>query len=202
MADVICIYGMAPNLSQTPPPLLGEEVWLSNWHHGYNLRLPRALKEWTHYFNFHSRAHMEKTYPSGVEWYKEQGASRPIYFQKHQPDIPGSVLFPRKEIEAYFPEAIGPTGKFYSTCSICWLLPFAIMKKPKCIKLWGFALSDKKPKDAYKFERPCFFYWVKQARSRGIEVIYQREVEDLPFEPGDPSTYTGTVYGYETKPEE
>jgi len=202
MSDVIRIYGTAFNLGRTPPPLNGEEVWLANYHIGYNQRLPRALDEWTRYFNLHSRKHMNETYPKGVEWYKTNGNGRPFYFQRHQPDIPGSKVFPRAEIEAFFPEAIGPTGKFYSTCSVCWLIPFAIMKNPKRIELWGFQLSDRKPRDAYLFERPCFFYWVKQAQDRGIEVTYQKEVHDLPFICGDPSTYTGTVYGYETKPEE
>jgi hypothetical protein len=201
---VIRIYGTAFNLNQVPSPSPGTEIWLANWHHGYNQRHPRVIEknEWTRYFNLHSRAHMDKTYPSGVAWYKSHDGSRPIYFQKHQPDIPGSTVFPRAEIEAFFPEAIGPTGKFYTTCSVCWEIPFAIMQDPKRIELWGFALSDRKPRDAYLFERPCFFYWVKQAQDRGIEVTYQKEVHDLPFICGDPSTYTGTVYGYETKPEE
>ena len=72
------------------------------------------------------------------------------------------------------------------------------------IELWGFALRDKphKPHNCYKFERPCFFYWVKQARDRGIEVTYQKEVEKIPFEPGDPATYDGPLYGYSTTPDE
>lgn len=202
MAKTVRIYGTAHNLAQTPPPLNGEEVWLANWHKGYNQRLPRALTEWTRYFNLHSRKHMDKTYPSGVEWYQSHPGDKPLYLQKHQPDLPGSTIFPREAIEGMFPEAMGPTGKFYSTCSVCWLIPFAIFLGFERIELWGFALSDRKPRDAYLFERPCFFYWVKQARDRGIEVTYQPAIEALAFEPGDPSTYIGTVYGYETKPEE
>lgn len=194
------IYGMAPNLGVTPPPLKGEEVWLSNSYHGYNHRLPRALTEWTRFFNFHSRAHMNTTYPAGVEWYKSQDGTRPIYFQCHQLDIPGSTIFPRATIESHFPEAMGPGG-FYTTCTVCWLIAFAILEGFERIELWGFALSDRKPREAYKFERPCFFYWVKQAQDRGIEVTYQQEIHDLPFEPGDPHTFNGPIYGYETKPE-
>lgn len=201
MAKTVRIYGTAPNLGQTPPPENGAEVWLANWHKGYNIRLPRALDEWTRYFNLHSRGHMDKTYPSGVKWYKSHDGSRPIYFQKHQPDIPGSTPFPRASIEALFPEAMSLTGKFFSTCSVCWMIPFAIMEGATRIELWGFALSDRKPNNIYLIERPSFFYWVKKARSMGIEVTYQPEIDALPFEPGDPSTFTGPVYGYETKPE-
>lgn len=195
------IYGMAPNLGATPPPAEGDEVWISNWHRGYKQRLPRALEEWTRYFNFHSRKHMDETYPSGVEWYQKQDGTRPIYTQKFQPDFPGCVVFPRTEIEAFFPEA-RPNGLFYTTCTVCWQIAFAIMLGFERIELWGFALSDLKPREAYKFERPCFFYWVENARRRGIEVFYQAEVEALPYEPGDPSLFKGPVYGFETKPEE
>lgn len=202
LSKIVRIYGMARNLAEAPPPPPGTEVWPSNSPKGYSGRYRPTLTHWTRWFNLHSRAHMDSTYPAGVQWYKEQDPGKPIYFQRHQRDIPGSAVFPRAELEAFFPEAIGPNGNFYATCSVCWLIPLAIYMGFERIELWGFMLRDNKPGEAYKFERPCFFYWVKQARDRGIEVFYQQAVEELPFEPGDPSTYTGPVYGYETKPEE
>lgn len=198
---IVAIYGMAPNLSLTPPPAKGVEVWVSNDPRGYKQRLPRALQEWTRYFNFHSRKHQNETYPDGVKWYQQQDGTRPIYFQRHQPDIPGSTVFPRAEIEAFFPEA-RPNGLFYVTCTICWQMAFAIMEGFDRIELWGFALSDQKPRNAYLFERPCFFYWIQQARDRGIEVTYQPEIEVIPFVAGDPAVFAGPVYGFDTKPEE
>lgn len=201
-SSIVRIYGMASNLAealQAPP---GVEVWPSNNPKGYKGRRPTTLQEWTRWFNLHSRKHMDSAYPSGVSWYKENDGKRQIYFQRHQKDIPGSTVFPRKELEKFFPEAIGPKRNFYATCSVCWLIALAIYLGFKRIELWGFALRDTKPGEAYKWERPCFFYWVKQAQDRGIEVYYQSEVHALPFEPGDPSTYLGTVYGYDTKPEE
>ena len=166
------------------------------------MRLPRALKEWTRYFNLHSRKWMDFKYPQGVEWYIKQGPDRPIYFQKHQPDIPGSKVFPREEIQQFFATPKGPNR--YFSCTVTWQIAFAIYEGFERIELWGFALSDSKPNasDCYTHERPCFFYWVKQARDRGIEVVYQPEVMKIPFVPGDPDTYDGLLYGYETKPEE
>lgn len=201
-AEVVRIYGMAKNLAEAPPLPPGVEAWPSNSYKGYTRRYPPAIDHFTRWFNLHSRKHMDDTYPECVAWYKRQDPAKPIYFQKHQRDIPGSAVFPRAELEAFFPEAIGPNGNFYATCSVCWLIPFAIYMGFKRIELWGFMLRDVKPGEAYKWERPCFFYWVKQARDRGIDVFYQRAIEELPFEPGDPSTYTGPVYGYDTKPEE
>lgn len=180
-----------------PPAPPGTEVWLANWHKAYNQRLPRVLNEWTRYFNLHSRQHMNVTYPSGVEWYQSHDGSRPIYFQKHQPDIPGSTVFPRQDLKAFF-------GHEYFTFSGAWMIALAIFLGFERIELWGFELRDKPDRghECYKFERPCFFYWVEEARRRGIEVTYQPEVDQWPFEPGDPLTYAGPVYGYDTKPED
>lgn len=141
---------------------------------------------------------MTTVYPSWYLWYGKQ--AEPIYLQDVQPDIPNSIKFPKDEIQAYFggPE-MGSPGRYF-TCTVCWLIAYAIMLGYERIELWGFMLKDKPARthECYKFERPCFFYWVKQARDRGIEVIYQEPIERLPFEPGDPSTYTGPLYGYET----
>ena len=193
---------MARNLNKTPVPPAGVEVWLSNNPIGYNVRLPRILEsgEWTACFNLHSRAHMESRYPHGVEWYKQQDGSKPLYTQKYWPDLPGCTVFPRREIQAAFPLKDGRPTR-YLTCTAPWLIAKAIFDGATHIGLWGFALSDNKPNEAFKYERPCFFHWVQQARDRGIEVIYQQEVADLPFEPGDPDAFTGTLYGFDTRPE-
>lgn len=199
----IRILGMANNLGDMPPSELGMEVWASNSHRGYLKMLPRIFKdhEWTRWFNLHSRSHMRETYLSTLMWFLTQDGSKPIYTQKFWPDIPGCVEFPRQFIQDYFATEKGPNC--YFTCSIAWLLAFAIISNPRRIELWGFTLQDKpdRKNECYKFERPCFFYWVQQARNRGIEVWYQSEIEALPFEPGDPDTYDGPLYGFGTKPE-
>jgi hypothetical protein len=85
-------------------------------------------------------------------------------------------------------------GHRYFTFSAAWLIAFAIYEGFKRIELWGFMLSQRKP--LYARERPCFFYWVEEARRRGIEVVYPAEVGE--GEAGDPFEYTGPLYGYET----
>ena len=82
-------------------------------------------------------------------------------------------------------------------------MALAIYEGFEQIELWGFQLKNTKARysECYTFERPAFFYWVKQARDRGIEVTYQHEIEKLPFLPGDPTTYEGPLYGFSTKPE-
>ena len=199
---IVKIYGTAVNLSNAPlvVPDSNTEVWISNNyrpHYGRLARL-RETDEWTHWCNLHGKEHMLKTYPKCYEWYQKQ--TKPIYLRDVDPDIPSSRKFPREAIQNCFggPQ-MGSPGRYF-TFSGSWLTAKAIMDGAERIEFWGFRLADKpaKPHMCYKFERPCFFYWVKQARDKGIEVTYQPEVEAIPFEPGDPATYTGSLYGYET----
>lgn len=204
MADtrIVRILGMSLNLQGMPPPSDPKtEAWLLNEPRGYRQRIPRVLLdgEWTRWFNLHSRAHMEEKYPSGLAWYIKQDGSKPVYTQKFWPDIPGCIEFPRQQIQEAFATAKGPNK--YFTCTICWLLAFAILEGFTHIELWGFSLRDQKSGETYGFERPCFFYWIQQARDRGIIVTYPKEIEDIPFLPGDPDTYDGPLYGYNTRPE-
>lgn len=201
MAKTVRIYGAARNVREAPlrPEDSDVEVWLSNSPTTTMFRCPRAMDYWTRWFNLHSRKHMVGTYPSGYHYYGHKAEGRPVYFQKAQPDVPTSITFPREAIQQAFATAKGPNR--YFTCSVCWLIAFAILEGFQRIELWGFELRDSKPGNAHAFERPCFFYWIQQARNRGVTVWYQEAIERLPFMPGDPDTYTGPLYGYSTKPE-
>ena len=203
MPGVVRIYGTARNLAQSPPPSKGEEVWLCNNPEIFRIRLPRALLEWTRWFNLHSRAWMLHKYPKGFAYYQESANGRPIYFQKAQPDVLTSVAFPKDEIQKAFALPDGMPNRYF-TSSACWLLALAIYEGFEEIDLYGFALSTSKrvTGPCYVFERPAFFYWVQQARDRGITVRYPAAIAKLAFVSGDPATYAGLLYGYETKPEE
>lgn len=159
------------------------------------------MNEWTRWFNLHSKEHMLQKYPDTYIYYRKYAEGRPVYLQKAQSDVPSSVEFPRQQIQEFFATNKGP-NRFFS-CSACWMIALAIMEGFERIELWGFALRNDKrnPGHCYEFERPAFFYWVKQARDRGIEVTLTKEVEAIPFEPGDPDKYDGLLYGYSTKPE-
>lgn len=207
MTKTVRIIGSAKNTRETPSRTSEDahvEVWLSNNPTTTLLRCPRMITEWTRWFNLHSKAHILGTYPSAYSYYQTQAAGRPIYLLRAQPDIPTAVAFPRQEIQDYFRTAKGPNR--YFTCSVCWLIAFAIMEGFERIEFWGFELRDTKPGSAFAWERPCFAYWMKQAQDRGIEVVYQKAIQNLidagKLIPGDPDTYDGTLYGFSTKPEE
>ena len=204
MPGVVRIYGTARNLRDTPPRSeLGVEVWVANGPETLKIRLRRSIdNEWTRFFNLHSKEHIVGTYPSGWYYYKHKANGRPVYLHKADPDIPTSVTFPRKEIQQFFATPKGPMR--YFTCSVCWLIAFAIYEGFERIELWGFELRDTKPKSVFAFERPCFAYWVQVAKERGIDVFYQDAITKLYADgkmiPGNPDTYDGKLYGYSTKP--
>jgi hypothetical protein len=204
MPKTVRIYGVSRNLREAPPRQDGVEVWMSNGPQTNKLRLKRPIHdEWTRFFNLHSRQWILSTYPSGWHYYQHNANGRPIFLQKAHPDIPTSVAFPREEIQKFFATAKGPMR--YFTCSVTWLIALAIYEGFERIELWGFELRDTKPNSAYAYERPCFAYWVKQARDRGVDVFYQKAIENLydagKMIPGDPDIYDGKLYGYSTKPE-
>jgi len=129
---------------------------------------------------------MDLTYPEAIRWYAQQ--TKPIYLQSFTPSIPFSLTFPREDIQQYFSTDGTPFKYFVGTAS--WLMALAIMEGFKRIELWGFHLGPK-----YHYERPCFFYWLDEARRRGIDAYLPPDVEISPA--GDPTTYSGPLYGYE-----
>lgn len=181
----------------------GVELWLANSPTTTLLRCPRAMTQWTRWFNLHSKQHILGTYPSAYHYFQNKAEGRPIYLLKQQPDVPTSIAFPYKQIQDFF--AVDGKPNRYFTCSITWLIAFAIFEGFERIELWGFELRDTKPGSAFAWERPCVAYWIKQAQDHGVEVFYQCAISKL-YEagkmiPGDPTEYKDKLYGFSTKPE-
>ena len=198
----VWIYGTARNLGRTPVPPKDVEVWVANSPLDYFQRLPRIphTREWTRWFNLHSREWMEFKYPTGFSYYQQQDGSKPIYTQRYWDDLPGCSVFPAKDLQQFFATEKGPIR--YFTCSVNWMAPFAYMEGFRRIQFWGFALADTKPNGRWIPERACWWYWINRLRGLGCEITYPPEVESIPNVPGDPDAYDGPVYGYQTKPEE
>jgi hypothetical protein len=185
------IYGMASNLVFAPPVPPGVEVWCcNNPLRSYSRYRANVREEYTRWFNLHSRRHMTTAYPRGYAWFGT--VTKPVYLQDVQGDVPASVKFPKDELLAFF-------GHRFVTFTGAWEFALAIYERFERIECYGFRLRDKtvgSNKECYAFERPCFFYWVEEARRRGIEVVIPAEVGEGVA--GDPHAYTGPLYGYET----
>lgn len=93
----------------------------------------------------------------------------------------------------YGGSGIGNPGRYF-TSTPAWQIAYAIyLQCYHRIELWGFELERDTNHD---HERPCFFYWVSRARAAGIDVFIPDGVRIS--EPGDPHTYFGPLYGWET----
>lgn len=196
----VWILGESKNLHAMPDVTpAGVEVWAVNNPQKYGRQRDRVKAEYTRWFNLHSRRWMLTAYPKSFAWHLRQDGSRRFYTQRVWDDIPGCRAFPRKRIQKKFRTAASAMNRYF-TCSVCWLIAFAILEGFERIELWGFTFADK-PGARYAHQRPCFFYWVDQARKRGLEVTYQKGVQLLPHIAGDPDAYNGPLYGYDTRPE-
>lgn len=187
MKKTVQILGMAANLAETPD-VPGAERWCAGKPRSYKVKWKPALETYTRWFNMHTLRHIETVYPSAIFWLRDQG--KPVYLQEPHPSIPTSRRFPREDIQAFFSQDGTPFR--YFTCSATWFIALAIYEGFERIELWGFELKRDRQ---YDFERPCFFWWVEEARRRGIEVIIPPGVEITPG--GDPASYTGPLYGFE-----
>jgi len=72
-------------------------------------------------------------------------------------------------------------GGDYFSCSIAYMLAFAVIKKIKDILLVGVTALE-----AYKHQRPCIEYWVGIGRGLGLKIETQ----------GGTQLFTGDRYGY------
>lgn len=192
---VVRLYGCALGVEQAPPVPVGTEVWCINnpWAQRRQ-RGPRVLQEWTHWFNFHTIRHQKLCYPRGYAYLARKDGTRPVYMQEADPNIPGSVKFPKDELIAFYKHR-------YFTCSAAWQIAFAIYEGVKQIDIWGHRMTIN---GEHAHQRAGFLYWVREARQRGIEVVVPKGLIGHPDGDGystklvdDPKQYRGPLYGYE-----
>ncbi len=67
-----------------------------------------------------------------VNWLREAAKEFPVILIKPRPDQPDALILPKPEIMAYF-------GSNYFTNSVSWMLGLAIMQRPSCEWLLGWA---------------------------------------------------------------
>jgi len=110
----------------------------------------------------------------------------PIYMQKHYPEVPASIPYPKGRIltEFGFPRP-------YFTNHVAWIIALALTEGVSTIGLFGInygILTE------YQIQRACCEYWIGRAVERGVHIIIP-EQSTLLREPAK-------LYGYESHDEE
>lgn len=152
------ILGAGWTWGDVPPLNPDAEIWGTN-----NVMFARyggECDQWTRWFDLHPSAHIQARRPAAYQWYRQQ--TKPIYQWDVNPDIPGSVAYPRDRIQAFFSEPGREERDFWG--SLSWILALAIAEGFEQIDLLWFALMN----DEYTKQIPSTRYWIGQARGRGI----------------------------------
>jgi len=170
------------------------QIWSCSQRNADKMEIPRC-DAW---FEIHTNGSRKSAnYPDYMEWLKGQPIvgrcygdeeyrkwvkEQPIvYFQEHDPETPGSRIYPRAEMLAEF-------GPYFFTSSIAWMQALAITYQPEAIGLWGVEGND-----GYGVQRSGILHFVQVARDRGIKVTAPEQCRllDSPLCYGD----TITAYG-------
>lgn len=150
----VAIVGFTPSRKQAPFHDESFEIWGLNGLFTYD-----DVTRCTRWFDLHKR---EDIAEERIEWYRE--APVPIYLQEEWDDIPGSVRFPKEEIE----EELGST---YFTNSISWMIAFAIWLGAEVIHVYGVDMAQA---TEYRHQRPNVEFWIGKAEGLGVETYVAR----------------------------
>lgn len=88
-----------------------------------------------------------------------------VFMTEQQPDIPGCVRFPYKELLDEF-------GPYHFTSSVAWMLAYAIKQNPKKIGLFGI---DMAADSEWAYQRPGCQHFIGVAKAMGIEIVLPPE---------------------------
>jgi hypothetical protein len=109
-----------------------------------------------------------------------------VYLQETEPDIPGSVVYPKDEM-------VDKYGPYFFTSSFSWMMALAIetmnalpAEEERVVGLWGIDCSSG---EEYGLQRPgAHFFFMKMCEARPKIHVYCPPQSDLLHPPG--------LYGY------
>lgn len=119
---------------------------------------------------------------SYVKWLARN--TTPVYMQKHYPEIPASIAYPKGRILAEFSYA---HRRQYFANQVAWMIALAITEGATHIGLFGVNYSAQ---SEYERQRGSAEYWLGQLDGRGINVILPEQCTLL----AEPRL----LYGYES----
>lgn len=184
----VTIMGFAPSWAETKFEDPTMEVWTLN--EAYNLlktvNVPVArISRW---FEIHDPNSPSKNTPEHINFLKN--CPVPLIMQKHYPEYPNSIEYPREEVksmlnENFIIDDIGSPFTEWSN-SISWMIALAILEGYEEIWITGVDMAQTQE---YAFQRSSASALIAFAAGKGIKVLIPRTSELCKF-PQD--------YGFET----
>jgi hypothetical protein len=159
----ICIVGFAPGRENAPYDDDSYEFWGVN-----EMYMAKEVKRIDVLFELHDYDWIKegKRHRDHLKWLQE--AKIPILMQRHYPDIPNSLPFPRQVLE----EKYGA----YFTNTISWEIALAMHIGVKEIAIYGVNMATD---IEYQSQRPSCEYYIGWARGLGIKVYLPPESDLL-----------------------
>lgn len=156
---------------------------------------PNPVKKWDRWFEIHDLdSGFQRWRQDYVEWLK-QDHGKPLYINAPNPEVPSAVVYPRREIFAYFDQFLkNQDGEpvHYFTNSISWMLALAIYEGATEIGIYGVDMAQHGVglRSEYAYQRPSVELWLGIAAGKGIKVTIPKE-SDL--------CKTPHLYGYDSE---
>ncbi len=156
----VAIVGFTPTRSQAPFSDPEYEVWGEN-----ALFVHRDVPRCSRWFDLHAPEIIDER---RLKFYTQIDV--PVFLQDARDDVPGSVKFPKHQIEAYVAGlAPGSANKLgdYQTNSISWMIAFAMWEGFTTIDVYGVDMSQQ---TEYFDQKSNVEYFLGMCRGLGIEV--------------------------------
>jgi hypothetical protein len=139
------------------------------------------------YFDLHPKACWTRGGKKGdiyPKWLMNQ--TTPIYMQRHYPEVPASLEYPKRRILQEF-----GGERPYFTNHVAWMIALAFTMDVTTIGLFGinYAIQSE-----YVMQRASAEYWLGRAQERGLKIVLPEQCSLL-REPR-------LLYGYESHSEE
>ena len=156
MKKVALLGGVKSTLQLAPFTDLSWAIWS---HNSVPLTSVRRVDRW---FDLHPPLCFTEPIKCGRRYYEWlKGLTTPVYMQKHYPEIPASVRYPRARIQAEWPGV--PFGS-----QTAWMIALALTEGYDTIGLFGIHYQHE---TEYAEQRANAELWVGIAMGRGVKVV-------------------------------
>lgn len=168
--DTVCILGFAPSWNQAPFEMEGVDFWGINELYIYLNQHKISIKKFSAWFEIHDiKNSPSKQAPKHQEFLKN--LTIPLITQKHWPEYPTSMPYPREEVKAMVNTnfAIDKTHNGFSDYSnqISWMIALAIYLGYKEIMVYGVDMAQT---SEYMFQRASCQFFIGLAAGKGIKL--------------------------------